>query len=185
MVRRIGSALQILLGLAVVIALTGGVGWIIYQSVTQAPAVIAAIVTGFAALFGLFFQRYLEQQREDERLRRERMTPIYEELVTTFYRGAGGGELAETELTAFFNKLAQRLLLWGGPSIIEAFNAWRHAIKVLPEGSPESLFSFEQLMYAMRADLGQSNENLGKGDLLRVFINDIDDYLDELQSEGT
>lgn len=159
------------------VALTAGAGWVVYQSVTEAPAVVAAIVTGFAALFGLFFQRYLEQQREDERRRRERMTPIYEELVTTLYKGAGGGETAADELAAFLNELAQRLLLWGSPPIIQAFNAWRTAVQALPEGSPQSLLSFEQLIFAMRADLGQSNEGLEAADLLRVFINDIDEFL--------
>lgn len=39
------------------------------------------------------------------------------------------------------------------------------------------LLVFEQLIYAMRADLGHNDKELSTGDLLRVFINDIDEYL--------
>jgi hypothetical protein len=39
------------------------------------------------------------------------------------------------------------------------------------------VFAFEQLLYAIRLDLGNDDEHLGRGDLLRVFVTDIDDYL--------
>lgn len=93
MLRRIGSGLQTLVGLVVV----AGAGWVVYTSITEAPAVVAAVVTGVAAVFGLFLQRHLDQEREEERQRRERMTPIYEQLVTSFYKSASGGEIDERE----------------------------------------------------------------------------------------
>jgi hypothetical protein len=179
-VKLIGRAIQLLVGLAVLIGLVGGAGWVVYTGITKAPAVVAAVVTGIAALFGLFFQRYLEWQREDARQRRERMTPIYERLVTTFYK-AGGEGVPEHEQVAFFEDLAQRLLLWGSPPILSAFAAWKRSAVQANEGdghATTTLFTFEQLLLAMRADMGQSNDGLRAGDLLRVIVNDIDDHLD-------
>lgn len=111
--RRLAAIAQVVFGFALLVALIAAVSWVVYTTVTEAPAVVAAVVTGFAALIGIAAQRYYEQQREDERERRERMAPIYEELVRTFYRGASRGEVADSELRAFLDELAQQLLIWG------------------------------------------------------------------------
>jgi hypothetical protein len=177
MLRRIGAAIQVLVGLVLVLGLAAGLAWIIYTSITKAPAVVAAVVTGFAALLALAYQRFMEQQREDERERRKRMAPIYEQLVRTFYQGAGGGELAEAELAAFFEELAQSLLVWGSEPVIAAFNDWRATIAVAEGAAPEAMFAFERLLAAIRTDLGNQPKDLVQGDLLRVFINDIDAFL--------
>jgi hypothetical protein len=166
-----------LVGLAILVALAAGIGWIAYTSIARAPAVVAAVVTGFAALIGLAVQRYMEQQREDRRERRERMAPIYEQLVRTFYDGAADGDVNQDDLLTFFQDLAQSLLIWGSEPVIMAFNRWRATIAELEEGSPDALFAFEELLYAIRADLGNEAKKMGRGDLLRVFINDIDDFL--------
>ena len=104
------------------------------------------------------------------------MAPIYEQLVKTFYDGATRGEAAEDDMLSFFEALAQSLLIWGSAPVIDAFNQWRMAVKV-DAGTPTSLFAFEDLLFAIREDLGNDRKNLGRGDLLRVFVNDIDDFL--------
>ena len=175
--RRLASLVQIAFGLALIVALTAAIGWIAYTSIARAPAVVAAVVTGFAALTGLAVQKYMEQQRDDERQRRDRMAPIYEQLVRTFYGGFTGSGHDEAELQRFFQDLAQSLLVWGSEPVILAFNRWRAIIGDLPEGSPESMFAFEDLLHAIRADLGNEGKNMGRGDLLRVFINDLDDFI--------
>lgn len=86
---------QVLFAVAVLLGLLGAVGWLVYTSITEAPGVGAAVVAPLGALIGLFVQRYLERQREAEGQRRERMAPIYEQLVETFYRGAASGETDE------------------------------------------------------------------------------------------
>ena len=106
------------------------------------------------------------------------MTPVYERLFEIFYDSAGGGTKTEQEMEEFFNDLAKQLVIWGSPAVINSFTAWKSS--VAPEGSVASIeatFGFEELLLALRADLGRHNDGLEKGDLLRVFVNDIDDYL--------
>ncbi len=170
-----------LVGLALVLSLVGAIGWLIYTTVTEAPAVVAAVVTGILAILGLGVQRYLEQQREDERLRRERMAPIYEELVGQLHRIAEDA-VGPTEVESFFKELARSLQLWGSPPVIEAFNAWRSkAVEHDTKGESgfDMLLAYEDLLLVTRADLGVSNEKLERGDLLRIFINDLDEHLQE------
>ncbi len=182
--KRIGAALNIVVGLVLVVALVGAIGWFVYTAIDRAPAVVAAVVTGVGALLGLAVQRFLEHQREDERDRRARMAPIYEQLVRTFYGAARGGGVRESDLEAFFNELAQSLLIWGSEPVIVAFDRWR-AVASIAGDSASSLFAFEDLLYAIRADLGNEHKNMGRGDLLRVVINDIEDYLPESTSPAS
>lgn len=177
MLGRVGSVVSVVFGLAVLVLLAAGVGWVLYTTVTDAPVVIAATITSLLAIVGLAVQRVLEKSREEEAERRKRMAPIYEQLLRTFWTVKEGGEAAEEKAVPFFEDLAQTLLLWGSEPVITAFNRWRTAVATEPEGHLDNLLVFEQLIFALRADLGNSSDGLGPGDLLRVFVNDIDDVL--------
>lgn len=180
----IGRIVQFVVGLAVLVALVGLAGWIVYSSITKAPAVVAAVITGFAALIGLAVQRYLEQQREDQRARRERMAPIYEDLVQLLFDAAKSDGEIEDDMVQFFEKLAKHLLVWGSEPVIAAVNRWRAIVAV--EGvNAASLFAYEDLLFAIREDLGNDRKTLQRGDLLRVFVNDIDEFLPEQSDDAS
>ena len=54
----------------------------------------------------------------------------------------------------------------------------RHAPDVQAKADPEEiLFLTEKLLFAIRRDLGHKNKNLKKGDILSIFVNDIEKYL--------
>ncbi len=177
MLKHLGSAMQFLFGLALFLLLLAGTGWLVYTSITEAPGVVAAAVTAVGAVIGLIVQRVWEQQRDEERRRRDRMAPMYESLIEVFYRGAEG-EVDEVELKGLFQELAKGLVVWGSPAVIDAFILWRTAsAKANEDESLEALFAFEQLMFAIRSDLGHEDKDRTPGGLLRVFVNDIDEHL--------
>jgi hypothetical protein len=70
-------------------------------------------------------------------------------------------------------------LLWGPEPVIRSFNAWRALLTEADEPTPEMVFQFERVLYAIREGLGNGRGGLAEGDLLRVFINDLDPYLAE------
>lgn len=157
-----------------------------YTTVTQAPAVVAAVMTGALAILSLGVQRYFEQQREDARIRRERMAPIYEQLVKQLHLAAGGSA-EQSDIETFFGELAQSLQLWGAPPVIKAFNAWRSATteSVAEDGvAIRMFFAYEDLLLVTREDLGISNDGLERGDLLRIFVNDLDEHLTATEHEA-
>lgn len=172
------TVLSTIVGLAILLLLVAGAGWAAYSSIAKAPAVVAAVVTGVAAILALAVQRYYEQRREEDSARREKLAPIYEGIIPKIYGlAANGGPLDEAELKAYFEDLTQSLLIWGSPGVILAFNGWRASVPTDGDPGPSSLLAFEQLLYAIRTDLGIDNGELAPGDLLRVFINDLDDHL--------
>ena len=177
------STLVTVVALVVVAVVVGGAGYLIYLGVRDAPSVVGALVTALGAVLAVVAGRIYETRTAIEQARRERMAPIYERLIETFYAGASGKEATEDEMQEFFEQLAQRLLIWGPTPVVRAFTTWKDEVHV-HEGSLEALFHFERLIAAMRRDLGTKSSDLAPGDLLRVFINDLDEHQSGQQQDG-
>ena len=60
--------------------------------------------------------------------------------------------------------------------VLRSYNSYRQLAQSKAPVVTQAL-ALEQLIYAMRRDLGHKNEHLGHGDLLSIFINDIDNLL--------
>jgi len=78
------------------------------------------------------------------------------------------------------SKTARRLILWGGWKTIQCYLAMRNLAAETPEGEPSNpniMLRFEDLLHAIRKELGHPNRGLARGDLLRLFITDIDSFL--------
>jgi hypothetical protein len=173
------SRLSTVVGLIVLVALLGGLVYVLVEGIRQAPEVVGSFVTALGAVVAVVAGRIWEKRQELEQARRERIAPTYSRLVEVFYGAMGeNAKVGEAEMLDFFHEWAQRVLLWGPEPVIRAFAAWRASMP--DDGSDpglEATFSFERVLYAIRDDLGNKRGGLGQGDLLRVFINDLDEYL--------
>ena len=78
----------------------------------------------------------------------------------------------------------QSAMVWGSDEVLAAWIKFRRfstneaAVKANPF---QLMFLYEELVYTMRRELGHKNKGLGKGDILALFINDIDKYLSPKQ----
>ena len=103
------------------------------------------------------------------------MAPIYEELVD---RLKDIEKLAEADQNdEFFKSMTTKLLVHGSPQVIKAWLAWRSCG---PQEGPEDLrllVAYELVLRAIRADLGHDDSILASGDLLRVYVTDLDESL--------
>jgi hypothetical protein len=151
-----------------------GLGYALVQAIQEAPAVVGSAITALGAVLAVIAGRTWEKRQELEQGRRERIAPSYSELVAVFYKAMKGQEIDEE----FFHDWTRQLLLWGPEPLIRTFIAWRASLPdEADDVSPESIFAFEEVLYAIRDDLGNPRGNMGQGDLLRVFVNDLDDYM--------
>jgi hypothetical protein len=136
-------------------------------------------VTALGGVVAILYGRAWEKSRELQQARRERIAPTYSRIVESFY-GSMGDDATHTEadLVGAFREWAHKALLWAPAPVIVAFNEWR---ATLPddgeEPSPAVGIGFERLLFAFRDDLGNKRGDLKEGDLLRLFIDDIDEYL--------
>jgi hypothetical protein len=134
------------------------------------------------------------QQRQSEKARlreahRDRMTPVYHELLKRVWQQTGqeSHEPAE-EVAEFMRDLKARQLILGAPrEMIQAFNRWeREAKAAQKKGDNIALvFAWEELLRAMRRDLGHDDSGLPRGELLRVFMDDFDQFLPETGSHSS
>ena len=79
----------------------------------------------------------------------------------------------------FFANFTKKITLWGSPELLKA---WIEVRKVSLEQSggtatEEMIVVMEEFLLAIRADVGHSNKGLKKRDILRTFINDIDEHM--------
>ncbi len=72
-------------------------------------------------------------------------------------------------------ELTPDLIAWGTDEVIASWISFRKAgLNPNKENPKEILLAFDDFLRAIRKDLGHSDEHLKKGDLLRIFIKDID-----------
>lgn len=143
-------------------------------------AIVVALITGTISIMTVVVGGIASNnQRKQYYLRQHREAP-YQELVEMVYkmvaRGKNPESYSETELISDFNEFGQALTLWGSPKAIKQWNEWRQANAGGIPDPEKLLFTMERIMMQLRADMGQKGR-LKKGDLLKLLINDLDDYL--------
>lgn len=171
-----------LLGFAVLLAIVGGTGWLVYtffQYLNAVPkelaaALVAAGATVLVATVTVMAGRYFERKKELDALYRDKKIEIYDEFLKEFFGlffGAGEGNLPAPakDLVPFLREFTRKLVLWSGPNVIEAFVAWKdHLAKGVPDA--QSIFLTEAFLRAIREDLRHSNRTLRRGFFARLFL---------------
>jgi hypothetical protein len=174
---RVSQTIYNFLVLVLVAAVLAGIGWLIYEAIDRQSALLGTALTALAAIVAVFVGRWVERQTDAARARREHLAPIYEDLIARF-TDAQDQQRPVEELLRLFQR---KVLIWGPGSLIASFQRWRASIPddYDDEGAQpdiESFLNFEAFMRAMRSDVGTSNRDLAEGDLMRVLINDFDEY---------
>lgn len=162
------------IGFVFALALLGLGGWAVVRGVETDPSVVGSFATALGAIVAVVIQRSREKRQELEQSHREKLAPIYEELLDNM-RDFESREEAENE--AFFKRLQTKLLLYGPTPVIQEWLAWRRLGETLTEPNITLVLTWERVLRAIRKDLGHDDTDLQPGDLLRVFVNDLDDAL--------
>lgn len=147
-----------------------------------AATIIAAVTTVIVSVISLVIGKYLERKLSIEQDIRKRKIPMYQEFIKFWFDllMANKGDISEDEMTAFFSKFTQNLLIWGSDDVVRKWSEYRKNITYndnLTNPSPNVMFDFEELLILIRKDMGHKNKQISKGVLLSLFINDIDKYL--------
>lgn len=176
------------LAIAAIAALLLYSGWFVVQNFGKLnPEVAVAIVSAFGALLIALAGRSLERRTQAIREQQQRRIPVYEEFVKGIFKGMQLGvpkdnrkeDFDAEQFLATATNFTQKVLVWGSPEVLQAWVEFRY------EGSREGvakdeygqnlLLLMEEFFMAMRKDLGLSNRGVSDGDLLKLFINDLDD----------
>lgn len=150
---------------------------------TIGTAIFAVSGTIIVTLGGNTLSRYLETRATVLREHREKKSPVYEEFLHFMFRFLLPASSKKTPTTAesrkFLSEFSQKMMVWGGDDVLIAWGEFRtKSTKVNESGdSAELINEFENLVKRIRRDLGHKNRGMKPGDILRLFVNDLDDNL--------
>lgn len=175
--------LNLLLGIAILV----GFGWGIYLFLanllpiitslnpTLSAGIIAASATVFVSIGSVLVSKHLEQKALILKEHREKKAPVYEEFIgflfkTLLAEKVGQPKPTEEEMVKFFVEYMQKMIVWGSDDVVRAYSEFRSQA-----GDPiKLLFSLEDLLFKIRTDLGHKNQNLKTGTILSLFVNDLE-----------
>lgn len=156
-----------------------------------AAALIAASATVVVSVVSITAGKYYEKKRSIEQELRAKKIPVYEDFVEFIFNilwsdKIRGKQMSEMEMQKFFVKFTQKLVVWGSDAVINKWGKYRisminYSSLTDPEESQKVLskvmFELEDLMMAIRTDIGYKNGSISQGGILRLFINDVEKYL--------
>lgn len=147
--------------------------------------IIVAMITGMVSIIGVVFtsviakiidyrynvKKYLYDKRE---------TP-YEQFISIIYtimedtKKPINEQMTESNKFRMMSDFSKGLTLWGSNKVVKKWLRYRKA--AMEDMSLEnSLLLLEDIIYEIRKDVGQ-RRRLGKGDVLSIFINDIENII--------
>lgn len=192
MLTRLWQVISPLIALAIVAALIYGFYRFIIEAIrvfglldkTVEAAIIAACATIVASVITIVLGNAYASRLHNEKANRDKKIPIYERLIGfTFQMLQGsliGKPVDESDMAQFMLDFNAPFTVWASDGVLAAYVKWRRFItnKAAIEAQPHNvLFLYETLIFAIRQDLGHKNSGLTKGDVLAIFVNDVDTYL--------
>ena len=144
---------------------------------TVAAAIVAAMSTITVAVATLVIGRYVERRKSIESEIRASKIPVYSRLVGGLMRTLLEPNSPNTieALTELLREVTPDLITWASDDVLIAWAKFRRDLQNL--SAEECVFSFEQFLLAIRRDYGHSGNQMKEGDLLTLFINDVEEEL--------
>ena len=144
-----------------------------------------ALITMVVSFITVFFSKQQEYKIKIANQLHEKKIPVYEKIIefifsVTFQEKLGEKKPSEKEIMKFFANTAKDLVIWGSKDIIEAFGKFREELQKtsLENNNPMKILSeVEDLMFAIRKDLGHEYVGTKRGDIMRLYITDLPQYL--------
>jgi hypothetical protein len=140
---------------------------------------LGPIIAAFLGLFGVILAQYLSKSREIAENHRPSKIEIYNnffEIVDEFMTDAklDKSKLDEgilpKKLEERMRRLNRGMIVWASPEVV---NAWLSFKKKSGKSEGfEILYAVDDVLRAIRKDLGNSNFGLSKGDLVRNYLSD-------------
>lgn len=167
--------------IAVAVRFAGG--WIVdlIESVSSFDAVvIVALFTGFLSIFGVVVTKVLERRQNTKRYLVEKREQLYSEIIEFMFRllqesKNKNPKKPDMKIGNELLKLTGKLTLWGSNGVLRSWAELRDVSQKGQYSTSHLLHLMEKLFFEMRKDMGQSRLFLADGDILKLFISDLDD----------
>ena len=144
----------------------------------------ATLLTVFASVLTVVLSKVWELKIKNLQENRGKKEPIYEELLSFLFKivkaTKKGETVSEDEMEDFIFNFTEKVMIWGSDDVINAFYNFKKVganTEISGNSDVKIADAIEELILAVRKDLGHSNNGLNKGKLLGLFIVDYDQYV--------
>lgn len=144
---------------------------------TVSAAIVAAMSTTAVAIGTLVLGRFFERQKSIEGEIREKKIPIYNRLVAGLFGllNAPDETARQAAATDLFQTITPDIITWASDDVLVAWSRFKRRVPVSRQ--EDQIFLLEEVLVAIRKDYGHKGIALQEGDLLGLFITDIDQVL--------
>ncbi len=145
--------------------------------------IVAAAATIIVSVISVLIAKRLEQRALLLKEHRDKKTPFYEEMVKFVFHMAfaeklGQPALTEKQIVENMAGFTENLVVWGSEGVILAWFKFRNrSARGESADGAQVLFEIEDILLAIRKDLGHTNKGLTRGKVLGLFVNDIHKYV--------
>lgn len=156
--------------------------WGIFSSVDPrlGAGLVAASATILVSLISVLVSKHLERRAVILAHLREKKIPTYEKIINFIFSLTFADKLekerpTENEMIKFMAEITQELVIWGSDEMLNAFYKFRMTSIENTGGDSSNPFGVlimvEDLLLAIRKDLGHKNKNVSRGKILGLFVN--------------
>lgn len=151
----------------------------------MAVAIVAGSVTVTVSILSVIISRHLESRAQIIKEHREKKIPVYEDQIKFLFKILMGSKTGkapnEKEIVEFMSDNTQRIMIWGSDSVLAEFVKFRRLSLIADKlkNPIDFMITYEDFLKEIRKDLGHKNKGLKRGDILSLFINDIDTFLNK------
>jgi hypothetical protein len=177
------KAIPALLIIIIGFVILGAIGWLVvswFSGLGQTTQTAVAGLTGvvLAPLVAFLTTRALERRRILESNLREKKTALYEQMVKDLMSAFDIGNSKKTKnpnaVVQAVAAFTPRLIAYGSRSVIRAWNTFRLGLVNDRLNAVQRMAAFEDVLKQMRKDLGHGTFLQQRGELLGLWINDIE-----------
>ena len=163
-----------------------GIGrWLSTLQSDVAAATVAASATVLVGVLGVLLSQWFTKGREIAEAHRAKKVELYRSFIQVMLKhlkeakdrtGDSGDLTPNEEVVDFFRGFAGDLMLWGSPEVVRRFQRFR---TLSARGNEDVLLAVDDLLRAMRSDLGNRTWTLPRGSLIKILLTD-PERLDEV-----
>jgi hypothetical protein len=138
------------------------------------------------SVFSLALSKAYETRAAIRNDLRQKKTPVYEDIVHTllydvmFSKLLGKEAPSQAELMEFFARITEKLTIWGSDDVLKTYGEFKAKAATVKDPK-QNIFMFEDLLLAIRKDLGHRNKEIGRTAILKLFVTDIDNLTGSAQ----
>lgn len=187
--------MQVLLGLLTLVALAFlaflAISFIWTGLTSVSPELLGPLLlssgTVISVVITVVVGQFLQRRAGYEQAQRPTKVAVYERFMDTWFDLLQVGKVQserkpiqpdDPKAVGYMAQFARELILWGSAKVLTSYSHFTARVRVQTSAkSADTLFDFEKVLIAMRSDLGHSNRGIEKGDVLRLFVTDIDRHL--------